>query len=157
VSARHDGEGRPPAATVSLDLLVGKVSERLAQRLERALGSGGPTLDQWRILDLLADGMGHPMVEIAVHVMVPPPTLTKVIDRLVNAALVYRRPDEIDRRRVLVFLSHRGREVHTKLAPQIARAENQFVEELGIADIAEFRRLMERLAGVASTAELTAQ
>jgi DNA-binding MarR family transcriptional regulator len=157
VPAHHNGEGRPPAATVSLDLLVGRVGELLAQRFERALGAAGLTLDQWRVLDMLADGKGHPMAGIAAHVMAPAPTLTKIIDRLVTAALVYRRPDEIDRRRVLVFLSRRGRQVHTRLAPQIAAAENTFVEDLGVADIAELRRLMERLAGVAPTADLTAQ
>ena len=77
----------------------------------------GLNLEQWRTLDLLADGDGHSMTEIAGHVMVPAPTLTKIVDRLVESALVYRRPDERDRRRILVFLSDRGRGAAPQAGP----------------------------------------
>lgn len=140
------------SGAVSMSLLVNKVNARMARNLEKALGPGGPALDQWRVLDLLADGQGHPMIEIAGHVMVPAPTLTKVIDRLVDMALVYRRPDESDRRRVLVFLSDRGREVHSVLSPRVTQAEEQFVGELDAADAAALRRLVERLAGMSPAA-----
>ena len=43
--------------------------------------------------------------------------MTKVIDRMVANNLVYRRVDPADRRRVLVFLSARGRAAHRRLRP----------------------------------------
>lgn len=110
----------------------------------RAL-AGGPTLEQWRVLDLLADGEGHTMTEVAGHVLVPAPTLTKIVDRLVESAMVYRRPDETDRRRVLVFLSTHGREVHAKLAPAVARAEDDAVATLGVAERTDLIAMLERL------------
>jgi DNA-binding MarR family transcriptional regulator len=119
----------------------------MARQVERALGSGGPTLDQWRVLDLLADDDGQSMIEIATYALVPPPTLTKIVDRLIDSALVYRRPDETDRRRILVFLSERGREVHTTLAPRVARAEHEFVAELADTDVAHLVRLLGHLSG----------
>lgn len=139
------GEGKAaqehPAA-VTLGLLVGRVGHRIGRAVEQALGPGGPNLEQWRVLDLLADGEGHPMTEIATHAMVPPPTLTKIVDRLIESTLVYRRPDETDRRRVLVFLSERGREEHTALAPRVATVEQEFVAGLDPADVAHLTRLL---------------
>lgn len=117
----------------------------MARSVEGALGPGGPTLEQWRVLDLLADGEGHPMTEIAGHAMVPPPTLTKIVDRLIESSLVYRRPDETDRRRILVFLSEHGTRQHAVLAPKIAQVEDLFVAELDDVDAAHLTRLLQLL------------
>ncbi len=135
------GESR--TASASLGLLVGRVEHLMTRRVETALG--GLTQEQWRALDLLADGEGHPMSEIAAHALVPPPTLTKIVDRLIEAALVYRRPDDADRRRILVFLSERGQEEHTVLAPRVAAAEQEFVTDLDETDMAHLARLLEHL------------
>jgi DNA-binding MarR family transcriptional regulator len=45
--------------------------------------------------------------------------LTKIVDKLVNDSLVYRKPDRNDRRKVLVYRSKRGNELYTKLKGQI--------------------------------------
>lgn len=131
------------ADSASLSLLVGRAQHRMARRVEGALGPGGPTLEQWRVLDLLADGEGHPMTEIAGHAMVPPPTLTKIVDRLIESSLVYRRPDDTDRRRILVFLSEHGTQQHAVLAPRVTQVEDEFVSRLAEADAAHLSRLLQ--------------
>lgn len=128
--------------------LVGRVGHLLARRVTRALADAlddAPNLDQWRVLDLLADRQGHPMTEIATHALVPAPTLTKIVDRLVESALAYRRPDDEDRRRVLAFLSDHGREVHAAMAPVVAAAEDEILDGLTDAERAMLVRLLERL------------
>jgi DNA-binding MarR family transcriptional regulator len=136
------------AATVapspSLGHLVGRIEYRLRRRIEQAIGTDGLNLEQWRTLDLLSDGDGHSMTEIAGHVMVPAPTLTKIVDRLVESAVVYRRPDERDRRRVLVFLSDHGRETHRRLAPDVEQAEQELAAALG-PDAPHLMSLLHRL------------
>lgn len=117
----------------------------MSQRVELELGRGGLNVEQWRVLDLLSDSCGHPMSEIAAHAMVPAPTLTKIVDRLVDAALVYRRPDEVDRRRVLVFLSDHGREVHASLVPRVLAAEGEIVDGLDTAGREQLRQLLNLL------------
>ena len=54
---------------------------------------------------MLARGGGRSMGEIAYHTALPAPTATRVVDRLVDARLAYRRTDPVDRRRVLVHLA----------------------------------------------------
>jgi MarR family transcriptional regulator, organic hydroperoxide resistance regulator len=129
----------------SLGQLVGRIEHRLRRRIEQSIGMDGLNLEQWRTLDLLVDGDGHSMTEIAGHVMVPAPTLTKIVDRLVESALVFRRPDERDRRRVLVFLSDRGRELHRRLAPDVQQAEHELAATLG-PDAHHLLVLLHRLA-----------
>ncbi|NMI00134.1 MarR family transcriptional regulator [Pseudonocardia sp. K10HN5] len=128
--------------------LLDHVEHHVARRTEAALGSasGGPTLEQWRVLELLADGAGHPMTEIAGYAMVPAPTLTKIVDRLVDAALVYRRVDDADRRRVLVFLSEHGRDLRRRLTSEVAQVEQEIAAELGADDAAHLLDLLSRLA-----------
>jgi DNA-binding MarR family transcriptional regulator len=84
-------------------------AERAVNRgLAGALGEDGVTVEQWRILRALSDGRGHSMGDLADAALMPHPTLTKAVDRLVDDAVVYRRQDPADRRRVAVYLSDRG-------------------------------------------------
>ncbi|GAA2865448.1 hypothetical protein GCM10010472_23510 [Pseudonocardia halophobica] len=132
--------------TQSLHTLLARVTHRVARQVEATLAGCGLALEQWRVLDLLADGQGHSMSEIAEHAMVPAPTLTKIVDRLVDNAVVHRRVDERDRRRVLVFTTDHGADLHARIAPQISRAEDDAVAELEPDDAAQLVRLLARLA-----------
>lgn len=92
--------------------LVGLLSraERLSvRRLRAVLEKTGCSVDAWQVLSLLADGEGHGMTAIADCVLLPPPTLTRLVDQLVDDGIVHRRVDPVDRRRVLACLTPRGR------------------------------------------------
>ncbi|OSY42920.1 MULTISPECIES: MarR family winged helix-turn-helix transcriptional regulator [Pseudonocardia] len=127
MTAAEPRTGAPAAAAA-----LGRAAHRVERRIEEIVRPpAGPGLDGWRVLDLLADGEGHPMSEIAAYAMVPAPTLTKIVDRLVDRGLVHRRPDDADRRRVLVFGTDRGRELHAALRPRVAEIELEVLGALG--------------------------
>lgn len=136
------GTGRELAP---LTRLLGQVERRVTRHLEPVLAADGLTVDQWRVLDLLADGTGRPMSDIAAAIGVPGPTLTKIVDRLVDAAAVYRLADAQDRRRVLAFASEDGRAVHGRLERPVRAAEDAAVAGLG-ADAPLLLDLLNRLA-----------
>jgi DNA-binding MarR family transcriptional regulator len=137
----------PPEQRVRAPLgrMLAQVERQVARMLEARLREDGLTPDQWRVLDLLADGAGHPMTEIATAIVRPPATLTKIIDKLVNTAVVYRLVDERDRRRVLAFISDTGRELHERLAPLVSTAELDAVAVFG-SDAPVLLDLLGRLA-----------
>ena len=139
-TAASDRRGHLP-----VNLLLAQVERAVTRQLEGVLADHGLSVDQWRVLDLLADGAGHPMSELATTVAVPGPTLTKIMDRLVDSALVYRRVDDHDRRRVLAFLSGTGRAGHRALAPAVAGAETEALAALGV-DGTALVDLLDRLA-----------
>ncbi|MEU3336751.1 MarR family winged helix-turn-helix transcriptional regulator [Streptomyces sp. NPDC002144] len=84
-------------------------AERLsARRTQRVLEEFGCSVEGWRVLALLSDGQGHNMTAIADCAFLPPPSLTKLMDQLVDRNLVHRRTDPVDRRRILARLTERG-------------------------------------------------
>ncbi|NEA25836.1 winged helix-turn-helix transcriptional regulator [Actinomadura bangladeshensis] len=118
----------------------------MTARLGAALKTAGSTVEEWRVTSLLADGTGRPMAEIAEHALLPAPTLTKVVDRLVSAGLVYRRVDDADRRRVLVFLSEHGHERVARLTTAVEAEWTRVQESVGREELALLRALLTRIS-----------
>jgi len=129
----------------SLAGLLARAEYRVSRRIECALRAADMSAEQWRVLTLLADGTGHPMSEIAAFAMVPAPTLTKMVDRLIDRTLVYRRVDSEDRRRVLVFLSSRGADLYNLVGTDVAVAEQELADALGGQDTTQLAALLTRL------------
>jgi DNA-binding MarR family transcriptional regulator len=67
------------------------------------------------------------MTDLADYALLPAQTATKLIDRMVADALAYRRPDPVDRRRVLVYLTERGSLLHRR-AEAIVQREQQYLQ-----------------------------
>jgi DNA-binding MarR family transcriptional regulator len=130
-------------AAGDLPRLLSAVERKVSGRLAAALESAGSTIEQWRVLSLLADNRGHTMTELADYALLPAPTLTKVIDRMVAANLVHRRADENDRRRVLALLTPRGRRVYRSLQQTIEQQESDLFSPLA-DDVDELRALLTR-------------
>jgi MarR family transcriptional regulator, organic hydroperoxide resistance regulator len=98
----------PGRQAPDLTQLLTRAERLMARRLTTILDTEGYSLDAWRVITLLADGTGHHMTEIAEHAFLPPATLTKLVDLLVDNNVVYRRVDDLDRRRIRAFLTPRG-------------------------------------------------
>ncbi|MDW4904026.1 MarR family transcriptional regulator [Streptomyces sp. ADMS] len=95
-------------------------AERLAaRRLQPVQEEHGCSLDAWRVLAQLSDGAGHHMTAIAEAAFLPPPTLTRPVDHLVDQNLVHRRVDPHDRRRILAHLTPRGQEYWRRLDREV--------------------------------------
>jgi DNA-binding MarR family transcriptional regulator len=114
-------------------------AERLStRRLQHVLDESGCSVEAWRVLALLADGQGHNMTAIADCAFLPPPSLTKLMDHLVDQNWVYRRTDPADRRRILAQLTPRGeqfwqrvdRDVRAELAPLLGREDGEQLQAL---------------------------
>ena len=71
------------------------------------------------------------MSDISAAMGIPPPTLTRIVDKLVEGGFVLRRVDATDRRRVLIYLSVRGKTKVRRLARQEAQVKALLVEEFG--------------------------
>jgi hypothetical protein len=61
--------------------LLSHAQFRVTSRVAAALRERRSSLEEWRVLSLLADGEGHAMSEIAEFMLMPPPSTTKLIDR----------------------------------------------------------------------------
>jgi DNA-binding MarR family transcriptional regulator len=86
------------------------------------------------------------MGEIASHTAVPAPTATRVVDRLVAAGLAFRNTDPLDRRRVLVHLAARGRDVVERVCRRVERGASEAIGGSQTVQRAQLTDLLEALA-----------
>ncbi|MDP5185354.1 MarR family transcriptional regulator [Blastococcus sp. BMG 814] len=137
---------RDRGQTVSHVDLLRQAALGLSGRVEKILTEADLTLDQWRVLGALIQCGPLSMSDLASRTHITGPTLTRIVDRLAERALLYRNVDAADRRRVLVHVADRGRARHQSLAPRIAEAERDGLAPLSEAEAHTLRRLLERLA-----------
>ncbi|WP_031480189.1 MarR family winged helix-turn-helix transcriptional regulator [Streptomyces bicolor] len=133
----------PPRQPQDLMQLLTRAERLAARRLRSVLDGGGCSIEAWRVLSLLSDGEGHAMTAVAEAAFLPPATLTKLVDHLVDQNLVYRRVDPLDRRRILAHLTPRGEAYRRRISREVRAG----MPVLGESDDDLLRGLLERLVG----------
>ena len=127
---------------------------RLARLLER--GAGELTLPQFRVLAMVDEGGGRAS-QLADRLAVAKPTITAVVDGLVERGYLKRTADADDRRATRITLTAAGRRalsdaehaMHARLHDVIAHADDPAEVERALTDLAQAidRARSERLAG----------
>jgi DNA-binding MarR family transcriptional regulator len=144
-----------PTSTSNMESIA-EVFFRAERRWTEALCSGlldsdVTTIEGWRVLGALRNGDGFTMSEISAAMSIPPPTLTRIVDKLVDGGLVLRRVDATDRRRVLVYLSARGKTKVRRLTKQEAVLKAALVDELGEDNAVAFIQTLARVGQLFSS------
>lgn len=134
-----------PPITEHLAYLLAQANREINRQLEARLRKEGVPVEHWRILTILSDGNGHSMGELAEAVLLNHPTLTKMIDRMVSDSLVYRVQDPADRRKVLMFMSDRGKALAKRLNSLARSQEDHIARSYGDKPTNELKRLLESL------------
>lgn len=144
-----EGKARASPSVSAIQRLVQLLSQAergVTRQLSRVLEDEGCTVERWRTLELLADGASYSMSEIAEFALLPAPTLTRLIDRMVADNLAYRKADPQDRRRVLVHITRRGRVLQKRLAGRIEGSQTAILAEADPDDVAQLAALLTDLA-----------
>ena len=127
---------------------------RLARMLER--GAGDLSLPQFRVLALVDEG-GERATQLADRLAVAKPTITAVVDGLVDRGFLKRTADCDDRRATKITLTAAGKRalsdaehaMHARLNDVLAHADDPAAIERALEDLgrAVDRARTERLAG----------
>lgn len=128
-----------------LAYMIASVNRLLEAELEERLRPGGVPIEQYRILEVLDASEPCAMGEIATQSLIEPPTLTKIIDKMVAEGLVYRAPDPNDRRRVLILMAPGGKALFKRLRGVSTAQEQRLTELLDSDRAAELRNLLREL------------
>ena len=113
--------------------LMARTGRKVNNRLTAELRTVGLSLDAWLVLNILVTEGGRSMGEIAEALVLNLPTATKLVDRMVNDNLVYRKPHHEDRRIIEIFPSDAGvirHEVAKKLVAKEQSALNKSIPDL---------------------------
>lgn len=125
------------AAEPAIAHLLQQVAHALQQRLVPTLREHGLTAEHWQILSVLLRRPGTGMSDLAAEALLPAATLTRHMDRLVERALVVRRVDPEDKRRVVAALSSRGARIAADVRALEGRIEQDVVAVLDRARLSE--------------------
>jgi MarR family transcriptional regulator, organic hydroperoxide resistance regulator len=125
--------------------LLAQANRQIHQQLDAKFRNEGVPVEQWRILQLLVEKNGRTMSELTQAALLNHPTLTKMIDRMISDALVYRRPDPHDGRKVLIFISERGRVLNDRLSRLANLRQAEIIEGCGDRATEELKRLLSAL------------
>jgi DNA-binding MarR family transcriptional regulator len=138
-----------PPVRVSDDLveLLTVTQRRVAREVGAVLAEDGATLDGYRLLRSLAGPGGRSMGELVTALHLPPPTLTRLVDGAVDAALAYRLPDPQDGRKVVVHLSEPGQIRLARLEAMVQAHEEALARSLGQERVSALVRALADLAG----------
>lgn len=136
-----------PSSRLSNQLayIVASVNRQLEEELQERLRPEGVPIEHLRVLEVLDRGGAIPMGELAVQALVEPPTLTKIIDRMVSDSLVFRAPDPNDRRRVLILLAPAGKVLCKRLKRVSREQEERLIRQLPRDKANELRSLLREL------------
>ena len=96
-------------------------SKRLKQACQQILKKEGfdITVDQWVLLYELKTNDGLGQNELARKVFKDPPTVTRIIDLLCKKGYITRNQDALDRRKFLVCMTEKGKELIHQVEPVI--------------------------------------
>lgn len=132
----------------ALDLthLLEQAQRRVSRELDRSLAEVGASGEQWRTLERLVDEAGRPIGELAALLKMNPPTMTKLIDRMVASGLVQRIADAQDNRRVLVFITDAGLQLAEKLSFRANTFHENLFARLNKSEAAKLRLWLTNLA-----------
>ena len=120
-------------------LIEAEVRRRLRRQFDETL----PRFDLMAQLERIDSGMT--LGDVSKRMMVSAGNVTSLVDRLVKAGYVERRPAPNDRRSQLIRLSNRGREHFGRMAAAHERWVAELLTDLRDKDIVA---IMERLAKV---------
>lgn len=105
---------------------VMSVYKALRNSISQELSREGLTPPQFRVLRAIAKNGAMPLNRISQEMLVTPPNITGVVDRLESKRLVKRVADEEDRRATIIELTSKGR----RLQEILAKRYNKFMKEV---------------------------
>ncbi|MBP7063180.1 MarR family transcriptional regulator [Ferrovibrio sp.] len=136
-----------------LSLLLKRAERLIDAQLAAALRDENLSAEEWRVLDILSDGQGRVMSDLAAEAVFNLPALSKLVDRLVSRALLFRAPDQSDRRKVLVFVSDHGLSVYQRLQPDIQASGEALLANVSHTRVQQLKKLLNSFISDASPGE----
>ena len=102
-------------------------------------------VETWRVLQSLRASDGTTMRELADIVLMNPPTLTKLVDRMVADGLVQRQLSSEDSRRVNLLLTDMGLHLCDEIAEHVEAQNDRIIETMGPEQAELLRAALDKL------------
>jgi len=110
----------PVESRVRLAIAISRLYGAAVRGFNAAAKDSGASFEQWLVLSEVARREAVTMGELARALGINLSTLTRIVDRMVSASLLYRNIDPQDRRRVVLVVSDAGGQLLVDLQVRLA-------------------------------------
>jgi DNA-binding MarR family transcriptional regulator len=122
--------------------LSSTVSSTIARVYDKEFGLSIP---EWRVIAILGRFPGLSAVEVAEQTFLDKVAVSRAVTKLLKSGRIDREFADADRRRSILNLSEKGREVHDGVAKLALAFEKNLLDGLDEADIENFDKVMDKL------------
>lgn len=129
----------------SFGFLLNALRARLMAALDRELASLGITSAQWAVLVQVAQTPGCTAAALCRRVHYDTGSMTRMLDRLEEKALIRRARSDQDRRAAHLYLTESGESVHARLPEYAVRVLNSHFEGFTATEVETLRSLLTRM------------
>lgn len=121
--------------------------KRIRSFMQKGLSDAGIdlTVDQWVVIDHVKPRPGVNQNDLARITAKDAPTITRILDLLVQKELVERRVSEFDRRKFNIYLTEKGEKLYAEAFKIIGEARRKSWEKLTDSDYDELVRIMDTI------------
>jgi len=122
--------------------LSSTVSTTIARAYDKEFGLSIP---EWRVIAVLGRFPGLSAVEVAEQTFLDKVAVSRAVTKLIKNGRIDRQFADADRRRSILNLSEKGREVHDGVAKLALKFEDDLLAGLDGADVDQFNAVMDEL------------
>ena len=122
-------------------------SKRVRQAFQHRLTDNkvNVTVDQWVLLQALDHKEGVSQLELAKAVFKDQPSVTRILDLLVQKKMITRNPDPSDRRKFLIVLTKTGKSTVSKIKPLVFDFRSKTFAGINATDLKQFQQTLETI------------
>ena len=131
-----------------LAYLLARASHLISSEFHAVVEASGLSLMEWRVMASLSGKDSLSVGELADIVLAKQPTVTKLVGRMEEAGWVKRWDAPHDRRQSLVSLTPAGQGKVKPLLVQARAHEGQVMADIGLAEVAQLKKVLERMIAV---------
>jgi len=128
--------------------LSSTVSTTIARAYDKEFGLSIP---EWRVIAILGRFPGLSAVEVAEQTFLDKVAVSRAVTKLIKSGRIDRQFADADRRRSILNLSDKGREVHDRVAKLALKFEDDLLDGLNAAEIEQFNAVTDKLLEKART------
>jgi DNA-binding MarR family transcriptional regulator len=128
--------------------LSSTVSTTIARAYDKEFGLSIP---EWRVIAVLGRFPGLSAVEVAEQTFLDKVAVSRAVTKLIKSGRIDRQFADADRRRSILNLSEKGREVHDGVAKLALSFEDDLLAGIDAADVEQFNAVMDKLLEQART------
>lgn len=128
--------------------LAARVGSLMEETFKPQLSAEGLTIDMWRVLVGLSLDGPKSLVELSEATSINPPTLSRLVGRMVDKGLISRERSKLDTRTVEVSILKPGTDVVGRLMPRAAEINEMVITPFTERELAQFKTMLRRLYAV---------